>query len=292
MNTDADLETLIRRKDHLNVLRYLRVHQLRHPKVVVTHARAFLGHDLRRGAALETLAALEQLCIASLDLNDHDTAQLALDRLVDAGVSRDSARFRRLLALCLHAARDVEGAQRIYQDLLQENPSNLTALQGKYLLHKGQVGHEQEAAQALNDVLQQDPSHLATWFELAQLKMRMGDYKAAAFSLEEILIHTPTDPFIHTLLAECYTTVTGEPHLLSLARKHFCQALELNPEYRRAQWGLLLAANRSAATLTKDEHDVQVAQALQHHSAEALQTTYRGSALTNAVQSFTHAFTS
>lgn len=285
MDTDADLDTLIQRKDHVNVLRYLRVHQLRRPELVLKHGRQMLGDDLQRATRTQPhMAALEQMIVASLDHQDHTTAQLALDRLVQLGVERSSARFRRLLAQCLDASGDTAGAQAVYKDLLKENPCSMTALQGEYCLYKAQVGHEVQAAEALDRILTQDPSHVPAWYEMAHLRMNLGDYKAATYCLQQVLLHAPTDPHLHVLLAECLvTSADGDAATLPLARQHYCQALELDPQHRRAQWGLLVTAQRSATVNNGDAHDADVAKALQAHATQALKASYQGTTMAGVV---------
>ena len=83
---EDDLPTLIGRNDHLNVLRYIRAHKLREPRIVVKHGRALLGIGATTPAPRQTLgdaerlSALEQLCASALDLGD---ASLA-DRCISA----------------------------------------------------------------------------------------------------------------------------------------------------------------------------------------------------------------
>ena len=106
MGPDEDLPTLIQNKDHLNVLRYVRAHQLRKPELVVEHALALLGADLSKGLSDPSarLGVLEQLCLAALDLHNHELAEQCLSKLKDSVSGKESNRFRRLLGRCLEAA--------------------------------------------------------------------------------------------------------------------------------------------------------------------------------------------
>ena len=45
MDPNEDLPSLIQNKDNLGVLRYIRAHALREPKLVVSHGQALLGED-------------------------------------------------------------------------------------------------------------------------------------------------------------------------------------------------------------------------------------------------------
>lgn len=194
MGPDEDLPTLIQSQDHLNVLRYLRAHQLREPELAVKHGKALLGENLTNsvggGDGSARLAAIEQVALAALDLHDHDLADKCLSQLTgdsdnsatteaaDAAstskssgpVSKQSNRFRRLLGRCLEASGDLEGAEALYDEMLQANPSNLMALQRKYALLKGQPNKEAEAMEALNKYLEQNMADCAGWYELAQFR--------------------------------------------------------------------------------------------------------------------------
>jgi ER membrane protein complex subunit 2 len=288
--TDADspdLPTLIARNDHWHVLRFIRIHALREPQLVVHHGKLLLGggdqldkKTIRGGGDnLARLAALEQICLAALDLADSDSSQngllakTCLDRLQESSdiAPDDSVRFRLLVARCLEAAQDYSGAEQIYQDLLKENPANLVALKRLYCVARAVATDEKSlevACGTLQTYLEFNYSDTAAWYELALLRQEMGDFPRAAFCLEEVLLAVPSDAALHVALAECYatlattcttstsssstTTTTTTTSSLSdleyciLARKHFAQALELdgpNKNNRRALFGLLVAAN-------------------------------------------------
>jgi predicted Zn-dependent protease len=291
MGPDEDLPTLIQRNDHLNILRHIRVHQLRESELTVQHGTALLGKDLSRKISdeLSRLAVIEQLCLASLDVGEVELAEKCLKELRVAGVTKGSTRFRRLLARCLEADGDIAEATNVYDDLLKENPANLMALKRKYCILRAQVGKEAETMEALNDYLQQNYSDIAAWYEMANYRKELGDYKGAAFALEEVLLGNPSESTIHVELAECYATIGGLDHFL-LARKHMAQALELDSSNRRAQFGLVSAANsylQEAVTGAKksfDEHEVAVAKELVKYGCEQVLDSYKGSTMFAAVK--------
>jgi tetratricopeptide (TPR) repeat protein len=298
METDFSLPTLIQRKEHLNVLRYLRVHQIREPELVMEHGKALLGQDLNRKISDEVarLAALEQMCLAAVDKQDHETAQVCLTKLRDSGVSKDASRFRLLLARCLEAAGDDEAAVLVYEGLLKDNPANAMALKRKYCMLKAQVGKQMLAMEALNEYLKQNYSDSAAWYELAKLRMEMGDYKGAAFGLEEVLLGAPADAKLHCELAECYATIGGLENL-GLARKHMAQALELDSSLRRAQFGLVSVANayleemENAGKKNLDEFEVEVAKELVKYGAEQVLKSYKGKDMFTAVKALMSEYT-
>ena len=298
METDSDLPTLIQHKEHLNVLRYIRVHQLREPELVLTHGKALLGPNLGQSLSdgVAQLAVLEQICLAAIDQQDHDMAQEALSKLRQAGVAKEAPRFRLLLARCLEAAGDFNGAELTYDDILKDNPSNSMALKRKYCILKAQTGKQVAAAEALNLYLKQNYADLAAWYELAQLRMELGDFKGAAYCLEEVLLGSPVDPKVHCELAECYATIGGLENL-ELARKHMAQALELDSTLRRAQFGLVSVANayllesETAGKKNVNEFEVEVAQELVKYGAEQVLASYKGKALFPAVKALMSEYT-
>lgn len=292
---DEDLPTLIQQQDHINVLRYLRVHQLREPELVLKHGKALLGADMSSkscpgGDESARLGVLEQVCLAALDVHDHDLADKCLSQLKNVSSTKPGDRFRRLLGRCLEASGDLKAAETIYDDMLQSNPANLVALQRKYALLKGQVNKETEAMEALNKYLEQNLSDSAAWYEMAQFRLNMADYKGAAFALEEVILVCPLESSLHCELGEVYCTIGGVDNLL-LARRHMAQALELDASNRRAQFGLVVAANayllemESASKKVLDEHEVAVAKELIKYGSRQLEDTYRGSTMFSAVKS-------
>lgn len=291
METDLDLPALIQGKDHLNVLRYIRIHQLREPDLVMQHGKALLGSDLnkKRVNELTRLASIEQICLAAIDCNDTTTAELCLRRLNEAGIEKTATRFQFLLARCLEAAGDVSGSEILYDSLLRQNPSNSAALKRKYCLLKAVPGKEVESVEALNAYLQQNYSDTAAWYELAKLKQELGDWKGAVFCLEEVLLATPASSHIHCELAECYATLDGGLDNLLSARKHMAAALELDSASVRAKFGLVSISNAyllEAAAKKKDadEFEIEVAQELVKYGAEQVLLSYKGTEMLGPVK--------
>lgn len=297
MVPDEDLPTLIKRKDHLQVLRYVRAHELREPMLVVKHGKALLGENLKKKLDDEAsrLAALEQLCLAALDVANHDLAELSLNQLKEK-VAVDSARFRRLLGRCLEAAGDLEGADKIYDVLLKENPACVVALQRKYCVARAQKQEPEKIIAALNDYLGQQMSDVSAWYEMATLRMALGDFKGAAHALEQVVLGCPLESKIHTQLAEVYATIGGLEYL-ELARKHMAQALELDATNVRAQFGLVSVANQylgAAATAAKkdvDGHEQLVAKELVKYGAAQVLQSYKGTKMLPTVKQVMNDYT-
>jgi ER membrane protein complex subunit 2 len=291
MGPGDNVSSLVGNKDHIGVLRYIRSHELREPKLVVEHGQALLGQDLSKGMGdTEVLvAALEQICLASLDLGRHDLAEKCLEQLRNNDIEKDSVRFRRLLARCLEASGDYDGATKIYDALLADNPANVIALQRKYCIARAKQMEPQLVVEALNDYLGQNMSDISGWYEMAQLRMTLCDFKGAAYALEQVILGSPLDAEMHRLLAEVYATLGGLENLV-LARKHMSQSLELDSSSVRAQLGLVSVANQyleESALVGKkdiDEHEILVAKELVKYGASQVLKSYEGSKMLSIIK--------
>ena len=83
-----DLPKLIKAKDHLNVLRYIRVFELRQPQLVVEHGQAWLGKDFAKSGGVNMIirnTCLEQIALAALDIKQEKLAEQCLDQLKASG---------------------------------------------------------------------------------------------------------------------------------------------------------------------------------------------------------------
>eukprot|EP00533_Pseudo-nitzschia_delicatissima_P010629 CAMPEP_0116104200 /NCGR_PEP_ID=MMETSP0327-20121206/14317_1 /TAXON_ID=44447 /ORGANISM="Pseudo-nitzschia delicatissima, Strain B596" /LENGTH=320 /DNA_ID=CAMNT_0003596413 /DNA_START=157 /DNA_END=1119 /DNA_ORIENTATION=+ len=313
MGPGDDLTTLSDKQDHLGVLRYIRAHELREPTTVITHGLALFGEQMDAEGSCDgasKAAALEQICLAAIDVNDHHLAERCLDQLKDSpafsadkpsqgSLVMDSDRYRRLLGRCLEAAKDYEAAMNLYETMLKKNPSNLVALQRKYCVLRAQEDSSQEAIlEALNEYLGQQLSDVSGWYEMAQLRLSLADFTGASYALEQVVLGSPLDASVHVELAEVYATMGGLENT-ACARKHMAQALELEPTNLRAQFGLVSVSQQfldeSDASSTKqkklDEHERLVAKELVKYGASEALKAYKGSKLFASVKRVMDDFT-
>jgi hypothetical protein len=257
---EDDLPTLIGRNDHLNVLRYIRAHKLREPRIVVKHGRALLGIGATTPAPRQTLgdaerlSALEQLCASALDLGDASLADRCISAIGETVLPADggggtgsssSVRRRRLLGMRLESLGEYDDASSVYDGMLRENPSNAHAARRRYCVSAsrpsggGKAGVE--AASALDDYLRSRPGDVAAWHEMAEVCLASCDYAGAAYCLEEVVLGCPLDSNVHVRLAEAYCTAGGLSNA-KLGRKHMAQAVQLHPDNLRAWYGLIAAS--------------------------------------------------
>ena len=225
-----EVDRLVKAKDHHGVLTHIRANKLRQPQHVVAAGTALLGPEARRSGGLglsERLAVLEQMVMASIDVGDMELAERCLAE-IKKSAPEDSARYRRLLGLCLEAAGDLSGAEQEYDDLLAENPSNKFALKRKYCILRAQPGKEVQAREAFNTLLESAGGDPASWAEFGRVAQEAGDYKAAIYAWEEVVLACPLSADVHCTLGELYTTLGGMANL-RLARKHIAQSLDLDP---------------------------------------------------------------
>jgi ER membrane protein complex subunit 2 len=273
ITAEYTLKELIARKDHVNALRYIRIHQLREPEQVLASGKLLLGEDLSSGRGLPQLtrlAALEQICLAALDLGQFNLSDKCLQELTKAGVSKTSTRFQMLVGRCVEFSGDAERALEIYNNCLKENPANSLALKRRYCIIRAQPNKLVESAEMLNDFLKNSRDDIASWRELSDIYKELGHFKAAAYSLEQVLMATNSDE-IHVELAECLASAGS----IQAGRQHMAAALELNPENVRALFGLVSLSNQSLGS--NDEFEVEVARELIKFSAERILQLYHKS---------------
>jgi len=356
MDPDQDLAAKIKKNDNLGVLRHIRAFKLREPELVLHHGAlllrqpdllsndseqqnqqqqqrttkpSILSSILSQIDDSEALATLEQLTIAALETNSPtytpshsiSIAERALTQIRDL-VGKESIRYRHLLALCHEREENYGEALAIYNDLLNDNPSNVHALRRKYTILRARqyastdgdpvggsdggrdaaaaaLAGEVEIRESLNDYLERNGSDASAWVEMTKICAEIGDYSGAAYSGEEIVLSAPLNAEAHCGLGEWYATAGGRDNW-KLARKHFAQSLELDPGNNlRALFGLVSAAEsflddveagRNGVGKKKkkrdavDEEDVEMAKDLLKYGTDKLSEAYKGTPMGGLVE--------
>uniref|UniRef100_A0A672LSG8 ER membrane protein complex subunit 2 n=1 Tax=Sinocyclocheilus grahami TaxID=75366 RepID=A0A672LSG8_SINGR len=158
----------------------------------------------------------------------------------------DSHRVKRLAGMRLEALERYEDANKLYDSILQDDPTNTAARKRKISILRAQ-GKSSEAIRELNEYLEQFVGDQEAWHELSELYINEHDYAKAAFCLEELMMTNPHNHLYCEQYAEVKYTQGGLENL-ELARKYFAQALKLNNRNMRALFGLYMSASHIAAS--------------------------------------------
>uniref|UniRef100_A0A673LBE6 ER membrane protein complex subunit 2 n=1 Tax=Sinocyclocheilus rhinocerous TaxID=307959 RepID=A0A673LBE6_9TELE len=155
----------------------------------------------------------------------------------------DSHRVKRLAGMRLEALERYEDANKLYDSMLQDDPTNTAARKRKISILRAQ-GKSSEAIRELNEYLEQFVGDQEAWHELSELYINEHDFKCA---------YNTTSPFcfLYNLPQVKYTQ--GGLENLELARKYFAQALKLNNRNMRALFGLYMVSS----TVTKGGGSLQ-----------------------------------
>eukprot|EP00164_Ancoracysta_twista_P005263 GFYU01007204.1.p1 GENE.GFYU01007204.1~~GFYU01007204.1.p1 ORF type:complete len:294 (-),score=83.71 GFYU01007204.1:24-905(-) len=215
------------------LLKIIRKDKIRRPDVVSTYGHMLLEKG-RSFLGFEVYTVLEQTFLADLDCGNVDEAQMLFAELHRQ--FPDSTRVKKLLGMQYEAKGDFEGADEIYQEILEDDKANLVVMKRRIAILK-ELGQTGKAIDQLNAYLKNFMMDKDAWLELLDLHIANQQYVLARFCAEELVLLHPQNPLYHTRLAEVMYTLGGVDNL-KLARKHYSQALEFHPTYMRALLGL------------------------------------------------------
>jgi len=224
--------------DALSELRKIRENNLRvSSRVVALWLSKIDGNLHKLGSEKWTL--LEQVFIAALDVSDRDIAQTCLE-LLRAQFPK-STRVNRLFGMFLEATDKFQEARALYSQIIEEEPTNQVARKRLIAIYKAK-GQTTEAIEELNKYLKTFMADSEAWSELADMHLAQGNYRHAAFCIEELILSNPHNHLLHQRLAEIKYTEGGMENM-ELAKSYFTQACHLNPNNIRALYGLVLATS-------------------------------------------------
>uniref|UniRef100_A0AAX7T8R6 ER membrane protein complex subunit 2 n=1 Tax=Astatotilapia calliptera TaxID=8154 RepID=A0AAX7T8R6_ASTCA len=183
----------------------------------------------------------EQVMIAALDCSRDDLALTCLQELRKQ--FPDSHRVKRLTGMRLEALERYDEANKHYDAILQDDPTNTAARKRKISILKAQ-GKSTEAIRELNEYLEMTHPQL---YQAYCFLCRFHSYGKAAFCLEELMMINPHNHLYCEQYAEVKYTQGGLENL-ELSRKYFAQALRLNNRNMRALFGLYMSASHIAAS--------------------------------------------
>lgn len=131
--------------------------------------------------------------------------------------------------------RDWDGARKLYQELLKEDPLN--ALTHANLAAVEQQAGDLKAAQALfSRAVAINPDLQQTWVALGLVSYEKGDLYYALHAISRAIHEDPTDAKAHNYLA----AVSKKLGWLDAAEAELQRAIELNPDYANAHFNLAL----------------------------------------------------
>ncbi|ETN38942.1 uncharacterized protein HMPREF1541_06984 [Cyphellophora europaea CBS 101466] len=206
----------------------------------------------------ETWVELASLFYACLRTGDDKSAYLALERLTKR-FGEDNDRVMAMRGMYQEAvAQGDEELRSILQDynkILSTNPVNVPILKRRIALVRA-MGRDQEATNALVDLLEAFPTDVEAWCELADLYQSQGLGAQAVFCLEEALLTTPNAWNLHAWIGELdymNAVVAGETSeagrtALAQSVQRFSRSIELCDDYLRGYYGLKLAVAKLLQT--------------------------------------------
>ena len=231
--------------DLASCVKYLRMidqHKLRRPNPVYRAASLVVNDPKKAKVAKQDLYThMEQLAIASLDVNDADTCDATIDVLRE--VFPNSSRVARLEGMSLEAKGRCDEAITKYDKVLEEFPSDQRTMKRKVAAYIG-AGRDKDAIDALSKYLDTFMADVRAWEQLAGMYQERGQYAQSVFCWEEVIASEPSIHYHHRRLAEVLYTMGGDEDVRA-ARKYYAAAVDMsNATDVRALYGLALCDAR------------------------------------------------
>ncbi|KJH42804.1 1-pyrroline-5-carboxylate dehydrogenase [Dictyocaulus viviparus] len=199
---------------------------------VVSRSLSLLGDEL--------WIVYEQVCVAALDCARLDLANECISVLNNRFPR--SNRVLRLQAMHYEAAEQFDSALALYEQLIEDDPTNNSFRKRKVALFLAQ-GLRLEAIRELNDYLKACIflNDTEAWLQLSDLFLAESDLAKAAHCLEECVLAAPLNTLYLRRLADIRYSQGGLENI-ELARAYYEQAAKLNPSDLRALYGIILCA--------------------------------------------------
>lgn len=192
----------------------------------------------------EIWVVLEQVCIAAIDCAQ---AGIFQDCIRDLDTQfPDSHRVKRLQGMHLESIGKTKEAQRLYDDILEGDPTNSLVSKRKIAIARSE-NKLAEAIQQLGVYLKTYMNDMEAWQELCDLYLKVQDYAKAAHAMEELVMTHPHHHLYQQRYADILYTMGGLDNI-ETARSYYANAVKLsNQTNMRAFYGLMLTANTLAA---------------------------------------------
>jgi tetratricopeptide (TPR) repeat protein len=182
---------------------------------------------------VERFDIYEQMFMAALELNDHTLAKSYLDLIVEKFPGNKSCRSSTLSGMYHQGLKEYKVAMEFYDRALGIDECYVLAMKKKIscLIDQDKI---QEAVKKLVEYVDIYMQDTEAWAQLAKLYTLHGKYAEAAFCMEELLIHSPQDPFYQTRYADLQV-LNGE---LMIAIKYYCYTIKHCEDHTRSLYGL------------------------------------------------------
>lgn len=252
-------------------LALLRKFKLRRSENVSLHGSALLSNpSARRKLGSEVWSVYEQVAVAAMDCQCLDVAKLCIDMLLSK--FPDSLRVGRLEGMLYEAKGQWQQADKIYQQIIEAQPSDAFAHKRKAAIAKGQ-GNLAGAVEALKNYLDIFMADHDAWRELAEIYISIQKYNQAAFCYEELIMMEPSNATWHLKYAEVQYTMGGLESL-KIAKRYYASAIKLSAgRNMRALYGLCLCD--SAITQSKGRNKDEESTELQALASSVILKKYK-----------------
>ncbi|KAJ8321986.1 hypothetical protein KUTeg_000457 [Tegillarca granosa] len=219
-----------------NQLRRIREEQVRDGHMVVWLWEDILMKD-RHKLGDELWTVYEQVCIAALDCQRIDLAEVCIDLL--RSQFPKSVRVERLEGMLLEAEGRYSKAEELYNAIIEKDETNMFARKRQVAILKAQ-NKIPEAINKLNKYLEKSSlfscavfrfmTDFEAWMELCDLYLSQQDYTKAGFCVEELIMSNPHNHLYQQKFAE----VCSSCNLATAAGKVSSKEKQSNIKY--AAW--------------------------------------------------------
>jgi len=221
----------------LNLISFLAENGLRLPQLVVSNGMELLKSHSRHLAEQQKWNLYERVFIAALDADDPFAKKMCLEALTRKFPT--SERVKRLIALQFESSGNFTQAKKLYEKMLQDDPTNAYVWKRKVAVLKAE-GSLSGAIEELCKYLDVFSADQAGWEELCQMYMTLNKFDLAKFCVEELILLVPEHYIYHLQYADLLYTIGGKANI-EMARQYYSQSLELKSENNlRALYGIIL----------------------------------------------------
>ncbi|KAI7832035.1 hypothetical protein BX661DRAFT_179692 [Kickxella alabastrina] len=221
----------------LTLLSEIRQSSERRPFDVLKLSKPLLSKGTVTQAGDDAWLVYEQIFLAAIDEGQIELAKTVLNILRKR--FDDSQRVKRLYGLINEASSQPGEAKKLYDEILEKDPTNVLAHKRIIALLKSQ-GQHMMAIKELVEYLDTHGNDFEGWLELSSLYLSQHLYPQAGFCLEEVILQQPANHYFHL----CYAEINYTMGKLDIALKEYLRVVELSTDNVRGFYGVKLAADR------------------------------------------------